>query len=385
MRVCVISHAYHEARYRHALDALAKQPGITLALVTPDRYKLGLQTSSGEDAGASTLFQTYSLPVRLAQRQGTFHYRSKDLEAAIKDFQPDVIVHEQEVYALGAGQVAKLAERQKIPLFMLLNENVYRDLSFARRWLRTFVLNRCAGLIGVSGGSAQLHKDWGFLGPVTVIAQMGVPLNPEPQYGPRHPGELKVCFAGRLVADKGVDCLLKAIALLHAEAVPVHCTIAGRGDLDKELRAQSEALGLADVVRFAGVLMPDAVDDLLKASDVLVLPSRRTKVWEEQFGRVLIEAMAQGTIAVGTSTGAIGEVIASDELLFAEDDHVHLAQILRRLASSDSVLRLQQQRSWERVREEYSSEAVARKKQVFLDSVLAAKTEKPAATDLTPA
>ena len=381
MRVCVISHAYHEARYRHAMEALAQQPGMTLALITPDRYKLGLQTSSGEDAGVSSSFQTYSLPVRWAQRQGTFHYRFADLDKVIRDFRPDVILHEQEVYALGAGQVAWVARRHKVPLVMLLNENVYRKLSLPRRWLRTFVLNRCAGLIGVSEGSAQLHKGWGFRGPIGVIAQMGVPLNPAPQFGPRQSGELRVCFAGRLIPDKGIDCLLKAIALLHADSVPVHCTIAGRGELQNELQASTRALGIERLVSFAGVLMPEAVDELLKSSDVLVLPSRRTSVWEEQFGRVLIEAMAQGTIAVGTSTGAIGEVIASDDLLFAEDDHVQLARILQRLANSEVMLRLEQQRSWKRVKKEYSSEAVAGKKQMFLESLLVLRPESIAAED----
>lgn len=380
MRICVISHAYHEARYRHALDALAQQPGMTLGLITPDRYKLGLQTSSGDDAGSSALFQTYSLPVRWAQRQGTFLYRSQPLNKALDDFKPDVILHEQEVYALGAGQVARLASRRNVPLVMLLNENVHRALSLLRRWLRSFVLNRCDGLIAVSKGSAQLHRDWGFTGPIRVIAQMGVPLEPMPKSGLRASGELSICFAGRLVPDKGVDCLLKAVALLHGEGTPVRCTIAGRGDSRAQLEALTQNLGLTNSVRFAGVLMPDAVDEMLKESDVLVLPSRRTKVWEEQFGRVLIEAMTQGTVAVGTSTGAIGEVIASEQLLFAEDDHVGLADILRCLATSESALKTQQQHCWKRVEEEYSSEAVAARKRIFLNSILLAGTA-PVATE----
>ena len=71
--------------------------------------------------------------------------------------------------------------------------------------------------------------------------------------------------------------------------------------------------------------------------DMLVLPSRSTTVWQEQFGRVLIEAMACGAPLVGSSSGAIPEVIGSAGLIFPEGDTVALAQTLTQLVNSPSL------------------------------------------------
>jgi len=62
--------------------------------------------------------------------------------------------------------------------------------------------------------------------------------------------------------------------------------------------------------------------------DVLVLPSRTTRSWKEQFGRVLIEAMACETPVVGSSSGEIPKVIGDAGLIFPEGDVVTLAHIL---------------------------------------------------------
>lgn len=71
------------------------------------------------------------------------------------------------------------------------------------------------------------------------------------------------------------------------------------------------------------VLPPQKSEDLAyfyKIIDVLVLPSKTTKSWKEQFGRVLIEAMASGVKVVGSNSGAIPEVINGCGAIFKEGD-----------------------------------------------------------------
>lgn len=99
-------------------------------------------------------------------------------------------------------------------------------------------------------------------------------------------------------------------------------------------------------MKVPGVLSIDGVRNILARSNTLVLPSRRTEVWEEQFGRILVEAMAEATVTVGSRTGAIPEVIASEDLLFAEDDHHQLATILERLSASEVELAGHQHHLW---------------------------------------
>jgi glycosyltransferase involved in cell wall biosynthesis len=71
--------------------------------------------------------------------------------------------------------------------------------------------------------------------------------------------------------------------------------------------------------------------------DALVLPSRSTPSWIEQFGRVLIEAMACGIPCVGSDSGEIPHVLGDAGLVFREGDSAALRDQLRRLAGDDGL------------------------------------------------
>jgi glycosyltransferase involved in cell wall biosynthesis len=371
MKVCIVSHAFVEQGYRPVLAALAAQPGVELALITPNRYKLGLQSSSGDFSSTDAPCRTYAIPIRWGARQGAFIYHASDLSNSLDDFKPDIVLHEQEVFALGAGQLAWMTSTRSIPLVMFVWENLHRSLAMPRRLLMRYVLNSCSGLITGSTGSAAVHKAWGFRGPVEVIPQMGTAaLNANPRFGLRSPGTLHVSFAGSLIRDKGIECLLRAVAQLSAKGINIKCSIAGKGPDKDRLVALSKTLHIEDRVHFAGLLTMESVAELFKQSDVLALPSRRTKVWEEQFGRVLVEAMAQATVTVGSNTGAIPEVIDSGDLIFDENDHNGLASILERCYTDPVFFEAQQRRLWMRAREHYLNEVLAARKVQFMTTIL---------------
>jgi glycosyltransferase involved in cell wall biosynthesis len=77
---------------------------------------------------------------------------------------------------------------------------------------------------------------------------------------------------------------------------------------------------------------------LLKSFDVLVLPSVTiVPLHREQFGRVLIEAMAAGVPVVGSSSGAIPEVIGDAGLVVPERDATALAQAIDRVLAEPGL------------------------------------------------
>jgi glycosyltransferase involved in cell wall biosynthesis len=65
--------------------------------------------------------------------------------------------------------------------------------------------------------------------------------------------------------------------------------------------------------------------------DCLVVPSRSTPTWKEQFGRVIVEAFLSGVPVVGSSSGSIPELIGNDGVVFPEGDGGALADALRHL------------------------------------------------------
>jgi glycosyltransferase involved in cell wall biosynthesis len=102
---------------------------------------------------------------------------------------------------------------------------------------------------------------------------------------------------GRLLSHKRVDMLLDAVALLHADGVPVTCRVIGDGPERAALHARADALGIADAVDFRHDV--DGAADLyalVKAARVFAFPSER-----EGFGVAALEALACGVPVVTTS------------------------------------------------------------------------------------
>ncbi len=371
LKLCIISHSYVEQANLPILSAMAAQPGVELSLITPERYMVDLQHASGTFQDGGARFRIERVPIRLGRRQGAFLYHAAPLGRALDAIRPDVILHEQEVFALGALQIARIADRRGLPLFMQVAENLPRDLILPRRLIRSYVLARCAGLLCWNNAGVAVHRDWSFPGPQVVVPGMAVAaMNPQPRFGRRNGDTFQVMYAGRLVASKGIDLLLRAVAMLRDRSLTVSCKLVGHGPERARLEALTRTLSLGGQVHFLGVLPQPQVLRLLRDSDALILPSRRTRTWEEQFGRVLVQAMAEATVTVGSRTGAIPDVIGDEALLFDEDHAEQLAAVLERLATENGRLERMQRQLWNRADTLYRNEILAAQKIAFVRRTL---------------
>ena len=102
-----------------------------------------------------------------------------------------------------------------------------------------------------------------------------------------------VIFVGRLIEDKQVDLLVRAVAQLGDVAPSLSCRIVGDGPQRSSLEALARSLGVADRVQFSGSVTGDEVIGLMKSAKVLAFPSRR-----EGFGITVIEGQACGLVPV---------------------------------------------------------------------------------------
>jgi len=143
-------------------------------------------------------------------------------------------------------------------------------------------------------------------------------------------GDFIILFAGRIIAAKGWRVLLAAMTMLPEN---FKCIIAGAGEEEAELRLWVETTSLRNRVRFLGVLPDQEMWSLYRAVDVFVLPSLTTPLWTEQFGRVLGEAMASGVPVIGSSSGAIPEVISDCGVIVEENNPNLLAEAIKELAA----------------------------------------------------
>jgi glycosyltransferase involved in cell wall biosynthesis len=118
-------------------------------------------------------------------------------------------------------------------------------------------------------------------------------------------------------------------------------------------------LGLGESVTFESPLPTGKMPDHYKRLDALVLPSRARPHWKEQFGRVLIEAMACGIPVVGSHSGEIPNVIGQAGLLFPEEDVEALRAHLRDLMVDQRLRRALAHKGRERVLRHYTQKSIA--------------------------
>jgi len=151
-------------------------------------------------------------------------------------------------------------------------------------------------------------------------------------------GTLHILCVARLVAHKGLDVLLEALAMLP-KATAWELVIAGQGPLLDRLREQSNTLGTGRRVRFKTGLSDTELEQEYHWASLFVLPSI-PKHGVEGFGIVLLEAMAHRIPIIASATGGIPEVLAKGEcgVLVPPGDPRALSDAILRIAS-DATLR----------------------------------------------
>ena len=176
--------------------------------------------------------------------------------------------------------------------------------------------------------------------------------------GPRPPLAERptVAFVGRLFAKKGVDVLLRAMALVRAAIPDARLRIVGDGPERGSLQALARELGLGDAVEMCGFVPNRELDVVVGDAWVQVVPS----IWGEPFGMVTIEAMMRGTALVASNTGGPSEVVRDGEtgLLVPPADVAALAAAMVALLGDRELARRMGARGYEIARSDFTEEAM---------------------------
>jgi glycosyltransferase involved in cell wall biosynthesis len=160
-------------------------------------------------------------------------------------------------------------------------------------------------------------------------------------------GELRIGFAGKLIASKGVDELLRAAALLPSRRDWM-VTVVGDGPLLHPLQELAAELGLSDRVVFRGFVNTTEMPKLLASFDVVVVPSR-----VDLRALVTIEAMAAGAALIVSDATAVwgpGDLVEHGVtgLVYRSGEPAMLAGLLERLLDDPALLRGLQQEGADR-------------------------------------
>jgi len=349
MRVLLTSHTYTVIGYHAKLEALAHS--IELLVVTPQKWHDALFTNTSQEINTNYCIKT--LPTLGSSRGNAFIYR-QNLRTILNDFKPDILHIEQEPRSLVTLQWL-LANQAKACTLIFTWENVSQPWKFPQSLIEKFVLSHANMFIGGNTEALKLLRSKGWQGPLAQIPQLGTDAN---SYQSEQSLFLKtqlklinkfvVGFIGRLLPEKGINDLVEAASQLSQ----THLLVLGGGVLSESLSHQPNTT-------LCPAVPHQQVPQYLGAMDVLVLPSRTTPQWKEQFGRVLIEAMACGVPVIGSDSGAIPEVIADAGLIFPEGNITALRDCLLQLQQNPTLRAELSRKGRERVLTHYTHEQIA--------------------------
>ena len=158
----------------------------------------------------------------------------------------------------------------------------------------------------------------------------GIPSQPIEK--PAQPMPMTFAFQGRLVSTKGVGLLLRAAEDILQTNQEFQIVIVGDGPERETLKSRlTEALRLR--VRFLGHVSEDRLNEVLKDTSVVVMPS----LGGEVFGLVAAENMMRGKLLIVSDIGAMREVVGETGLVFRTGDAEDLAACMKRAINEPAL------------------------------------------------
>ena len=332
MRVLMLSKACIVGIYQPKLEAIARR-GVDLTVLTPPEWRdeRGVQRL---ERSFTTGYKLRAIPIRL---NGNFHlHHYPTLAREIADLQPQIVHIDEEAYNLATWQALWLARRAGARSLFFSWQNIARRYPPPFSWGERWALRRVDFAIAGVEDAADVLRAKGYRGRLAVIPQFGTsealfaPLETRPQ---RH---FTIGYIGRIVPEKGIDILLRAAARMGGDW---RMRLVGGGSARDATQSLATALRMDDRVTFVGQLPSAELPAEYHKIDVLVLPSLTRPNWKEQFGRVLVEAMASGIPVIGSDSGAIPGVIGAAGRIVPEGDVEALARALAELRDQPSLRR----------------------------------------------
>lgn len=147
----------------------------------------------------------------------------------------------------------------------------------------------------VPNGVTYHHFD-GFVDPASIKQRFGIA-----------PLDATVFTAGRVSMQKGFDMLVDAVPMVLGYFPGAKFIISGSGSEMNDLAHRAHELGVAHAIRFCGALSRQEYIDIVRAADLVALPSRN-----EPFGIVALEGWAAGKPVVATTAGGPSEFVSHD-------------------------------------------------------------------------
>jgi Glycosyltransferase len=363
----MISKALVVGAYHTKLEEMVRL-GIHLDVVIPQDWD-GQKAERIQRHG----YTLHTLPVVFSGKNH-FHYYPT-LSTLINKIKPDIIHVDEESFSFVTYLVIRQAHALGIPTLFFSWQNIFKKYAWPFSAMERYSMKYAA--VGIAGNmeAKDVLRQKGCKHPIFIIPQFGVDTKvfckrPQNELRKRifaNPNTFVVGYVGRLVEEKGIDDLLQAGMLLHKD---IHFLFIGSGNQRLVLQRNAISYGISDRVHFVDYVKSTDMPQYLNILDCLVLPSHTRSNWKEQFGRVLIEAMACEVSVIGSNSAEIPNVIGHAGLIYPEGNVNALRDTIEKIFS-DNILKLKLAREGrERVEKYFTQRTIAEETVKVYRSVL---------------
>lgn len=353
MRVSMLSKACIVGIYQRKLEAIARQ-GVELTALVPPSW----QDERGEQALERSYTEGYRLRTIPIRFNGSYHlHHYPTLGAQLRAARPDIVHIDEEPYNLATWQALYQARRLNAKSLFFSWQNIERSYPPPFNWGEAWVFRQVDYALAGTEDAADVIRAKGYEGPMAVIPQFGTDGGLFQPASSRRQRPFTIGFVGRIVPQKGVEILLRAVPRLQGDW---RLRLVGSGSARDKMETLVQSLGIRDKVQFLGQLPSPALPAEYHQMDALVLPSLTASNWKEQFGRVLVEAMASGVPVIGSDSGAIPTVIGTAGLIVPEGDVGRLAQAMQAMMDQPQLRQTLRRRGQARFHAHFTHERIAK-------------------------
>jgi L-malate glycosyltransferase len=390
MRILIASHTYIVDINRAKFKILASlEPNIQVTVVVPQRWKPGgvqnqiIETEFYQEGS----FKVVPISNFSQNNQGLLTFGT-DLIELLQKFRPQIIQVEQGSKSLAYAQLILFNNLLKLKAKNILFTwwNLPYELKWPVSWLEDCNLQHTDGIIAGNLDGANILRQRGYKSAIAVMPQLGVDetlfystakdVDLSQKFGIA-PTDFVVGYVGRFVEEKGLLTLAQALAGL--KELSWKWLLVGQGKLRSQLAEKSIEWEISDRIIWVESVTHEEVPQYINLMDCLVLPSQTsykfktlTAVgWKEQFGHVLIEAMACKIPVIGSDCGEIPHVIGDTGLIFPEGNAEKLRECLHELIERSDLVTDLGQRGYNRVMKNYTNHALAEQLLEFYQELLA--------------